>query len=69
MFFFVYSPTNGFQDNHSFSFTNVLPCGVCSVVYHPQHSLLILGSLIGHGQRNSTGELNLLPFGVCPKFY
>ena len=51
-----YSSTNGFQENHTFSFANVLPHGVCSAVYHPQHSLLIIGSLIGQGQRNSTGE-------------
>lgn len=54
---FLYSSTNGFQENHSFSFANVLPHGVCSVVYHPQYSLLIVGSLTGQGQRNSTGKL------------
>ena len=53
---FSFSSTNGFQENHTFSFANVLPHGVCSAVYHPQHSLLIIGSLIGQCQKNSTGE-------------
>ena len=49
------SPTNGFQENHTFSFYNVLPHVVCSVVYHPQHKLLILGSVVGQGHKSTAG--------------
>lgn len=56
-FFTIFSSTNGFQENYDFSFANILPHGVCSAVYHPQHSLLILGSLTGQGQRTSAGLL------------
>lgn len=52
-----FSATNGFQKNYSFSFANILPHGVCSVVYHPKHSLLIIGSLTSQGQRASGGLL------------
>ena len=57
-FFTFFSLTNGFQENHSFSFASILPHGVCCVVYHPQHSLLIVGSLTGQGQRMSVGKLS-----------
>ena len=60
-----FSSTNGFQENHTFSFADILPHGVCSAVYHPQHSLLIIGSLIGQGQRNSTGEYKKKCKTVC----
>lgn len=56
-FFTIFSSTNGFQENYDFSFANILPHGVCSAVYHPQHSLLILGSLTGQRQRTSAGLL------------
>lgn len=56
-FSLFFSSTNGFQENYDFSFANILPHGVCSAVYHPQHSLLILGSLTGQGQRTSAGLL------------
>lgn len=56
-FFTIFSSTNGFQENYDFSFANILPHGVCSAVYHPQHSLLLLGSLTGQGQRTSAGLL------------
>ncbi|XP_022807104.1 neuroblastoma-amplified sequence-like isoform X1 [Stylophora pistillata] len=54
---YLVSATNGFQKNYSFSFANILPHGVCSVVYHPKHSLLIIGSLTSQGQRASADEL------------
>ena len=56
-FSLFFSSTNGFQENYDFSFANILPHGVCSAVYHPQHSLLLLGSLTGQGQRTSAGLL------------
>lgn len=56
-FSLFFSSTNGFQKNYDFSFANILPHGVCNAVYHPQHSLLLLGSLTGQGQRTSAGLL------------
>ncbi|KAM7430043.1 hypothetical protein ABFA07_019200 [Porites harrisoni] len=51
---YLVSPTHGYQENHSFSFSSILPNRVCSVVYHPQHKLLILGSVVHQNNRTST---------------
>jgi hypothetical protein len=41
---FYFSPTNGFQENHRFLFTNVLHHGVYCVTYHSQYNMLLIGS-------------------------
>ncbi|XP_048583516.1 NBAS subunit of NRZ tethering complex isoform X2 [Nematostella vectensis] len=38
------SPTNGYQENHRFSFSHVLHHGVYCMLYHPQYNMLLLGA-------------------------
>ena len=53
------SPINGFQANHSFSFGGVLPHGVCTVLYHPQHNMLIVGTPVTLLMDNKQGTVHL----------
>lgn len=39
---YLVSPTEGFQENHSFSFSTFFHLGITAVGYHPVHSLLFV---------------------------
>ncbi|XP_026284757.1 NBAS subunit of NRZ tethering complex isoform X1 [Frankliniella occidentalis] len=55
---YLVSPTEGFQENHSFSFASVYRNGITSVAYHPAHSLLFVA-----GPVMCKGSLQLQEFG------
>ncbi|XP_034245235.1 neuroblastoma-amplified sequence-like isoform X2 [Thrips palmi] len=47
---YLVSPTEGFQENHSFSFGVFFRSGVTAVAYHPAHSLLfVAGPVMSRG--------------------
>ena len=48
-----FSPTEGYRDNHSFLFSSQHPQGVSSAVFHPGHSLLLIGGCL---QQQPMGE-------------
>lgn len=54
---YLVSPTEGFQENHSFSFGVFFRSGVTAVAYHPAHSLLFVA-----GPVMSRGDMQLEVF-------
>ncbi|KAK3925364.1 Neuroblastoma-amplified sequence [Frankliniella fusca] len=55
---YLVSPTEGFQENHVFSFGSVYRNGITCVAYHPAHSLLFVA-----GPVTSKESLQLQDFG------
>lgn len=52
---YLVSPTEGFQENHSFSFNTFYRFGITAVAYHPAHPFLYVAGPVVH-----RGNLQLL---------
>lgn len=42
MLSFIFSPSGGFQESHTFSFASCYPAGISCFMYHPSHDILIV---------------------------